>query len=195
MRTIWTPLLKGKFDRYWNSVSMSWLWARIHPRANSRPPGGGREKLGYLRGGFAEIIGKIESELSRRKARILTGKAVEQLTFGPGRQALLSDGQAVGFDLCLFTGSSAAFARLLPAGVVPDDYRRKLESIAYLGALCLVFVTDQSLADQYWLNIYEDGALFLLFIQHTRLVARKCTRAGMFTTLAPINRMTARCSG
>ncbi len=36
MRTIWTPLLKGKFDRYWNSVSMAWLWARIHTRANSR---------------------------------------------------------------------------------------------------------------------------------------------------------------
>jgi protoporphyrinogen oxidase len=170
MRTIWTPLLKGQFDRYWNSVSMAWLWARIHTRANSRPPGGGREKLGYFRGGFAEIIGKLESELSRRKVRILTGKAVQQLTFGTGRQALLADGQAVDFDLCLFTGSSTAFARLLPAGVVPDDYRRKLESIAYLGAICLVFVTDQSIADQYWLNIHEDGAPFLLFIQHTRLV-------------------------
>lgn len=170
MRTIWTPLLKGKFDRYWNSVSMAWLWARVHTRANSRPPGGGREKLGYFRGGFAEIIGKLESELSRRKVRILTGKAVAQLTFGPGRQVLLADGQAVDFDQCLFTGSSAAFARLLPAGVVPDDYRHKLESIAYLGAICLVFVTDQSIADQYWLNIHEDGAPFLLFIQHTRLV-------------------------
>jgi protoporphyrinogen oxidase len=170
METIWTPLLKGKFDRYYNSVSMAWLWARIHIRANSRGPGGSREKLGYFRGGFAEIIGKLESELSRHKVRILTGKAVEQLTFGPGRQALLTDGQAVGFDLCLFTGSSTAFARLLPAGVVPDDYRHKLESIAYLGAICLVFVTDQSIADQYWLNIHEAGAPFLLFIQHTRLV-------------------------
>jgi len=43
METVWTPLLKGKFDRHYNSVSMAWLWARIHIRANSRGPGGGRE--------------------------------------------------------------------------------------------------------------------------------------------------------
>jgi protoporphyrinogen oxidase len=170
MRTIWTPLLKGKFDRYWDSVSMAWLWARIHTRANSRPPGGGREKLGYIRGGFAEIIGKLEAELSRRKVRILAGKAVKQLTFDNGRQALLVDGQVVDFDQCLFTGSSTALARLLPAGVVSEDYRHQLESIVYLGAICLVFATDQSIADQYWLNIHEEGAPFLLFIQHTRLV-------------------------
>jgi len=36
MRVIWEPLLRGKFDRYYDSVSMAWLWARIHVRANSR---------------------------------------------------------------------------------------------------------------------------------------------------------------
>jgi protoporphyrinogen oxidase len=170
MRTIWTPLLKGKFDRYWDSVSMAWLWARIHTRANSRPPGGGRERLGYLRGGFAEIVRKLETELSQRRVRILTGQAVRQLTFDSGRRAQLEDGRVIDFDACLFTGSSPALARLLPAGSVPDEYRRRLESIAYLGAICLVFVSDQSVADQYWLNIHEPDAPFLLFIQHTRLV-------------------------
>jgi protoporphyrinogen oxidase len=170
MRTIWTPLLKGKFDRYWDSVSMAWLWARIYTRGSSRQPGNRGEQLGYFCGGFAELIRKLESELSRRGVRILTGKAVTQLTFGTGRQALLADGQVVDFDLCLFTGSSAAFARVLPAGTVSDAYRRKLESIVYLGAICLVFATDQSIADQYWLNIHEPGAPFLLFVQHTRLV-------------------------
>ncbi len=51
-----------------------------------------------------------------------------------------------------------------------DDYVRKLKSVPYLAAVCLVFVSDQSIASQYWLNIHEEGAPFLLFIQHTRLL-------------------------
>ncbi len=35
-KVIWEPLLKGKFDQFYNKVSMAWLWARIHIRANSR---------------------------------------------------------------------------------------------------------------------------------------------------------------
>jgi protoporphyrinogen oxidase len=33
---IWLPLLKGKFDKYYDKISMSWLWARISIRARSR---------------------------------------------------------------------------------------------------------------------------------------------------------------
>ena len=51
-RVIWEPLLKGKFDQFYNKVSMAWLWARIHIRANSREKGDSGEKLGYFDGGF-----------------------------------------------------------------------------------------------------------------------------------------------
>ena len=150
MRTIWTPLLKGKFDRYWDSVSMAWLWARIHTRANSRPPGGAREKLGYFRGGFAEVVRKLEAELNRRGTNLITRTKVERLIFERQRRALLADGRSLPFDLCLFTGPSKALPKLLAPDVLPDDYRRQLESVVYLGAICLIFVSDQSIADQYW---------------------------------------------
>ena len=45
-KVIWEPLLRGKFDKYFDKVSMAWLWARIHVRAQSREVGG--EKLGYF---------------------------------------------------------------------------------------------------------------------------------------------------
>src|SRR5258708_2558490 len=64
MRTVWTPLLKGKFDRYFDSVSMAWLWARIHVRANSRGGAVGQERLGYIRGGFSELTPRLESVIT-----------------------------------------------------------------------------------------------------------------------------------
>jgi protoporphyrinogen oxidase len=167
METIWTPLLKGKFDRHYNSVSMAWLWARIHIRANSRGPGGGREKLGYFRGGFNVVTSALENELRKRGVKIQTGAAVESISAG---RAAVINGGTVPFDYCIFTGPSPAFARLLPAGETPDGYAAKLRSIEYLGAICLVFTSGQNLGDNYWVNVNEPDAPFLVFLNHTRLM-------------------------
>jgi protoporphyrinogen oxidase len=167
MATVWTPLLKGKFDRYYDSVSMAWLWARIHIRANSRGPGGGREKLGYFRGGFNAVTSALEDEIRKRGVKIQTGATVEKIS---GERTAVINGETVPFDLCVFTGPSPAFARLLPAGEAFNDYARQLRSIEYLGALCLVFTSGQNLGDFYWVNVNEPDAPFLVFLNHTRLM-------------------------
>lgn len=166
MNAIWTPLLKGKFGGVYNEVSMAWLWARIHTRANSRAPGG--EKLGYFRGGFNVLTAAMESELRRLGVTIQTGAGVEKLS--PENRVAIINGREVPYDTCIFTGSSSAFASLLPAGEPYDDYVRKLRSIGYLGAACLVFTSDQDLGDYYWINVNEPGAPFLVFLQQTNLV-------------------------
>ncbi len=166
MASIWTPLLKGKFDRHAQHVSMAWFWARIHIRANSRS-GGGQEKLGYFRGGFNVITTALEQEIRRRGVTIQTSAAVTAIN--ADRTAVIN-GETVAFDACLFTGPSPAMARLLPAQESLRDYARQLQSIEYLGAICLVFASDQPLGDFYWVNVNEPDAPFLVFINHTRLV-------------------------
>jgi protoporphyrinogen oxidase len=191
MESIWTPLLKGKFDRYYETVSMAWLWARIHTRANSRKPGQSREQLGYFRGGFAVVVRRLESELRKRNVRIELNSVVQ--SFSDAERSVVINGRHEPFDFCIFTGPSSAFARVLPdkaeAGrdypqpVEPgcpqpaaamdsqlSDYTRQLRSIDYLGAICLVFASDQNIGEYYWLNVNEPGAPFLVFLNHTRLV-------------------------
>jgi len=167
METIWTPLLKGKFERHFDQVSMAWFWSRIHIRANSRANGGG-EKLGYFRGGFNVIASALEDEIQRRGVAIRTGASVER--FLADERAAIINGEQVPFEFCIFTGPSPALARLLPASEALIDYAAKLRSIEYLGAACLVFTSEQNLGDFYWVNVNEPGAPYLLFIQHTNLV-------------------------
>jgi protoporphyrinogen oxidase len=169
MDSIWTPLLKGKFDRHYDKVSMAWFWARIHTRANSRSRGGG-EKLGYFQGGFNIITAALEKTLRERGVKILTRTPMEKL-YADERAAQVN-GEKIPFDFCLFTGPSPAFAKLLPAGEKLDDYATKLRSIDYLGAACLIFTSDQDLGDFYWINVNEPDAPFLVFIQHTKLVRK-----------------------
>ena len=169
METIWTPLLRGKFGPKYDTVSMAWLWTRIHARANSRTPGGG-EKLGYFRGGFNILTSAMANELRRRGVNIMTGTSVDQIS---GDHTAVVNGATVPFDACIFTGSSAAFARLLPTRGTPAGYVEKLGSIGYLGAVCLIFTSDQDLGNAYWVNINEPGAPFLVFINHSWLVGRE----------------------
>jgi protoporphyrinogen oxidase len=169
METLWTPLLRGKFGPHYNQVSMAWLWTRVHTRANSRPAGG-REKLGYFRGGFQVLTAAMARELTRRGVTIKTGATVDRIA---GNRMAVVNGATEPFDACIFTGSSAAFARLLPAEGTPAGYGEKLASIGYLGAVCLVFTSDQALGDAYWVNVNEPGAPFLVFINHSRLVGRE----------------------
>jgi protoporphyrinogen oxidase len=169
MASIWTPLLKGKFDRHYDKVAMAWFWARIHIRANSRSDGGG-EKLGYFHGGFNVITQALDKKLRANGVKILTSTMVEKIS--ADRTAVIN-GEVIPFDYCLFTGPSPAFAKLLPAEQSLNDYAAKLRSIEYLGAACLIFTSDQSLGDFYWVNVNEPDAPFLVFIQHTNLVGPK----------------------
>ncbi|MGP8200408.1 MAG: NAD(P)/FAD-dependent oxidoreductase [Limisphaerales bacterium] len=171
MQVVWEPLLRGKFNRYAEVVSMAWLWARIHVRANSRDPAAS-EKLGYFRGGFAVVTNKLESELTKAGVVIRKNTQVDALRVHQGRPSLLINARQESFDHCIFTGPSSAFARLLPGEADPglEAYRRKLQSIDYLGAISLVFVSKQPVGDYYWLNISQSDAPFLVFIRHTKLV-------------------------
>lgn len=66
-KVIWEPLLKGKFHNYYKKVSMAWMWARIHTRANSKEK---TELLGYLDGGFEILIKKLEEKILENGGKI-----------------------------------------------------------------------------------------------------------------------------
>lgn len=169
MDAIWGPLLRGKFADDADKVSMAWLWARLHVRSNSREPGEG-EKLGYINGGFIKIIDAIEKEILAAGAIVHRSTPIKKVAHNGNLPTVEVDGQVLSYDAVLFTGSNGAFGRILPKEAKFDAFRSELGKINYLGAVCHVFTSSQSLADHYWININEDGAPFLVFIQHTNLI-------------------------
>jgi protoporphyrinogen oxidase len=68
---IWEPLLRGKFHQYYDKVSMAWLWARIHTRANS-------EELGYLEGGFQQIADELAKRIKDNGGEIILNSEVKE---------------------------------------------------------------------------------------------------------------------
>jgi protoporphyrinogen oxidase len=60
-KSIWEPLLIGKFGQYADSVSASWFWARIKKRT---------PLLGYPEGGFTTLARKIASAIEKMGGKI-----------------------------------------------------------------------------------------------------------------------------
>src|SRR5690606_14177534 len=75
---IWEPLLRGKFDKYYDKVTMSWLWGRVKQRVDSRDVKVGGEALGYFDGGFRVIVdallknmeGKVDIRLNAKVSNL-----------------------------------------------------------------------------------------------------------------------------
>jgi protoporphyrinogen oxidase len=171
---IWEPLLKGKFDKYYNKVSMAWLWARIHIRAQSREAGG--EKLGYFDGGFQVLTDALVSELNKMGVEIKSNYMISSIGNNSDERVVVvaNNGAQSEYDACIVTTPSHVFAKLIASNdVVKSGYLRQLESINYLGAKILIFSSDQDLSPYYWHNINDISLPFLVFINHTKLIDKK----------------------
>lgn len=171
---IWEPLLRGKFDKYYDKVAMAWLWARVHIRAQSREAGG--EKLGYFEGGFQVFTDALVARLEELGVTIKTG--VEIKNIGNTRtgtvQIMFADDKKKSYDSCVSTTPSHVFAKLIEGDkAIKPSYIEKLNSINYLGARLLIFSSEQNISEFYWHNINDIDLPFLVFIHHTRLISKE----------------------
>ena len=143
-KVVWEPLLKGKFSDRYKDISMAWMWARIHTRANSSEKG--KEYLGYMTGGFQQIVDELEKRIKR------LGGEIELNTNLPPRKlgTSLEEGRLKDFDKIIDTSP--------------------LSNVDYLGAVTMVFSSKPSVSKFYWHNINDLKSPFLAFIQHTNLV-------------------------
>lgn len=167
---IWEPLLRGKFDRYFDKVTMSWLWGRVKQRVDSRDVKVGGEALGYFEGGFRVIIDALLSRLCD-EVDISLNTRVSSLRHDGRQVVVTTEAGQERFDRVLATVPSNVFAGMIghyePA---KPEYFRKLRSIDYLDACIQVFATPQKFTSYYWHNVNTRNAPFVVFLSLTNLV-------------------------
>ena len=170
---IWEPLLRGKFDRYYDKVTMSWLWGRVLQRVDSRDKDQGGEVLGYFDGGFRVIVEALEASLRGAGADIRLGAPVSSITHDADADEVIVETPAGTdrFDRVLATVPSNVFTRMIEDRRAEDAaYFDRLESIDYLDAVVHVFASRQKFTPYYWHNINSPDAPFVVFLSLTNLV-------------------------
>jgi len=159
----WEPLLDAKFGSRKEDVSAAWLLGRVKFRGERDLLRG--EILGYLEGGFAQLIDALIEAVGREN--ITTGARVTDLDTSGETVRSLTVEPADGTDGTATHGVDGVVVAAMP-NVLADLTGYPCE-IDFQGTVCSVWSLDESLTDTYWLNLADDTP-FGVFIEHTNFV-------------------------
>jgi protoporphyrinogen oxidase len=155
------PVLVGKFGDFYDKISMSWFWSRVHERSLD---------LGYLGGGFQQLYDRLGEEIEKAGGSIKLGTAVTRIVSIEGGKTRIEvdNGEPYEFDAVVSSLPTKLFLRL--AEGLPEDYKRKYDWGDALGAHVAVLALKESLLDPvYWLSIADQGYPFLVVVDHTNM--------------------------
>lgn len=148
------PLLKSKFGNRRNEVSAAWLFSRIAIRSDRGVSG---EHLGYLNGGFHNLIGALEKSIEKKGGVISRQDPVTTLVRSGERWAV----NKTTYDAVIST-------------IPPQELQKAggpvMPQVPYQGAACVTLALDRQVTGgTYWLNM-KDTAPYGAVISHTNFV-------------------------
>ncbi len=163
-KVMWEPLLRGKFGPYYDKVAMAWLWARIHTRASSRK--GSKETLGYFKGGFEVFHKALADAVQKAGVQIHLKTPIDRILTQNGKlKGLEIGGLPQTYDRLVFAAATPIFLKTCPG--LPEDYKKRMSQLDFMGAQCLVLVMSRKFSDNYWTNICDSDIPILGLFEHT----------------------------
>lgn len=176
-KTIFEPMLRGKFGSHYDRISMAWLWNKFALRTTSR--GGGirgklKEQLAYPVGSFGEIFDELEARINRDGGTVFTKSPVMEISVkrdvveGLVVRPNGAEPENRSFDMVLSTTPSYVFPKLVQD--LPGPYKSKLTDKTYLAAVLVVLIMDRPLSPHYWMYIGDRSIPFLGVIEHTNFI-------------------------
>lgn len=167
--SVWGPLLAQKFAERAETVSMAWLWNKVHLRGRSRGQGGMGERLGYMNGSFGRLVDALAARVAAAGVNFEMATPVRAIRPVGGGVEVATRKDAAVFDSVLFTAAPAELLRVA-GDHLPDGYRQRLAAVDQTHALCCVLELDRPLTGYYWLNIADPAFPFGGVIEQTNFV-------------------------
>ncbi|HHV42069.1 MAG TPA: FAD-dependent oxidoreductase [Clostridiaceae bacterium] len=159
--TLWHPLLSSKFGRDATDISAVWIWNKFKLRGSSRE--GGKEKLGYIEGGFqilADLLGKF---VSAHNGIVNTNSRVSEIFPRPTSGAKIHFGLKIqgevyphSFDQIICAIATEPFLEIASSFYPAGTYRDQLLAVKYKANLCLNVVYEKELSPWYWTTICDE---------------------------------------
>ena len=151
------PLLKSKFGERRKEVSAAWLFSRIAIRSNRGVSG---EHLGYMNGGFHQLIDALEKSITLKGGMIRKQTPVSFVSRKNG--AWEANGNR--YDTIISTIPPQELERMGGPALLP---------VPYQGAACMTLALEREVTEGiYWLNM-KDDAPYGAVVAHTNFIPIK----------------------
>lgn len=167
-KMIWEPLLKNKFGKFIDDVSLAWFWARIVKRTPS---------LAYPEGGFLEFANNLVKKIEVNGGKFYFNSEIIEVSSNrkpeikfKGKESKVKTEK---YDFIVVTLPSFLFLKITKG--LPQDFKEKFERLKGLGATNLVlrlrkpFLVDGS----YWLSICDFQSPIMAVVEHTNFMDKK----------------------
>jgi protoporphyrinogen oxidase len=184
---IWKPLLRAKLGERYRDASAAFIWAIIVRLYAARRAGLGAERFGYVPGGYARVIAKLEDALARAGVTTHVATPVARVTRAGERDSRLtvefaeSSRPAEEFDRVVLTVPAPLAARLCPE--LSADERDRLSTKTYGGIVCASVLLDEPLGPYYVTNLTDDWVPFTGVIDMANVVDRSAWNGGALVYL------------
>lgn len=167
---IWGPLLKCKLGGCREEASGAFIWATITRLYSTREKNSSQqERLGYVQGGYRTVFNRLVEEVEAMGGCILTDAPVKRISSEGGKVELEVNGGKQRFDRVIATIPSWPLVAITPG--LHDDYVRKLNSVTYLGIVCVALVLKRRLSPFYVTNLANEDVPFTGIIEMTNLIS------------------------
>jgi protoporphyrinogen oxidase len=166
---IWLPLLRAKLGANYTKASAAFIWATIARMYAARRSGLKKEMFGYVPGGYARILTRMQDVLERAGVTIRLNSRVTTIRRADhGVAVKFADGSSITPDQAIFTGPATTAAELCPE--LTSEEQRLLRGIEYQGIICASLLLKRPLTPYYVTNITDAGLPFTAVIEMTALV-------------------------
>ena len=168
---IWLPLLRAKLGANAEQASAAFIWAIIARLYGARQSSMKRESFGYVEGGYATILARLEADLEAAGIVRRYGARVAQVAGEPdGVTVSLQEDERLRFDAVVLTVPCGQVSALCPQ--LTDAERARLKGVTYQGIVCTSLLLKRPLADYYVTNITDAWVPFTAVVEMTTLVDR-----------------------
>ncbi len=164
---IWRPLLRAKLGEAYRETSAAFIWATIQRMYAARRSGLKKEMFGYVRGGYARVLGKFAEVLRDLGVDIRLGAQIGSIARSDGgRWRIDGDGD---FDKVVLTCPANVASALVPQ--LSEEERSRLNGVRYQGIVCASMLSKRSLSPYYVTNIIDETP-FTGIIEMSALVGK-----------------------
>lgn len=167
VHSVWKPLLKVKFGKYFDKVPIAWMIGRLKQRFESREAGS--EKLLYLDGSLQVLLDALLQELKKLGVELILNEKVDDLIVENNElKGVKCSSNSYLSGKTLFTIPHHFVSNLMKQPSTPLD--KTQSKIEYFGAICYVLELKNNLSSYYWLNVADNDFPFGGIIEHTQFI-------------------------
>jgi protoporphyrinogen oxidase len=166
---MWDPLLRSKLGAASKETSAAFIWATIKRLYGTRQKGSKKEMMGCVKGGYHSILAHARMQIEKQGVSIQTGWPVKRVSAeGNGIRVEGENGQSLRFDEVIATVPNPVINQIMPD--LPEDFQKRLDSVQYLGVVCMTLVLDRSLSPFYVTNILDRNLPFTGLIEASHVI-------------------------